>query len=135
MSSAPQSDEVLKSSMLSSTDKNLSVLSDGELYPVSDCYPYYTGKTGWTEEAEIKALTDVYRYVQESNGGEEDILLIGDSNRNPPESKTYKNIWESLGTGVCHLPVATRRNVSAGSGHFQQRLDAPLSVGAVDCMT
>ena len=41
---------------------------------------------------EIKALADVYRYVQEANGAEEDVLLVGDFNRNPNDAEAYSRI-------------------------------------------
>ena len=39
-----------------------------------------------------KALADVYRYVQEANGPEEDVLLVGDFNRNPTDADAYSRI-------------------------------------------
>ena len=42
--------------------------------------------------AEVKALADVYRYVQEANGTEEDVLLVGDFNRNPNDAESYSRI-------------------------------------------
>ena len=43
-------------------------------------------------KAEVKALADVYRYVQEANGTEEDVLLVGDFNRNPNDAESYSRI-------------------------------------------
>ena len=43
-------------------------------------------------KAEVKALADVYRYVQEANGAEEDVLLVGDFNRNPNDTEVYSRI-------------------------------------------
>ena len=43
-------------------------------------------------KAEVKALADVYRYVQEANGTEEDVLLVGDFNRNPNDTEAYSRI-------------------------------------------
>ena len=43
-------------------------------------------------KAEVKALADVYRYVQEANGPEEDVLLVGDFNRNPNDTESYSRI-------------------------------------------
>ena len=43
-------------------------------------------------KAEVKALADVYRYVQEANGTEEDVLLVGDFNRNPNDVESYSRI-------------------------------------------
>jgi len=37
----------------------------------------------------VRALADVYRYVQESNGAEDDVLLVGDFNRNPNDAESY----------------------------------------------
>ena len=42
--------------------------------------------------AEVRALADVYRYVQEANGAEEDVLLVGDFNRNPNDAESYSRI-------------------------------------------
>ena len=50
------------------------------------------GKTVVPRKAEVKALADVYRYVQEANGTEEDVLLVGDFNRNPNDAKSYSRI-------------------------------------------
>ena len=43
-------------------------------------------------KAEVRALADVYRYVQEANGTEEDVLLVGDFNRNPNDAAAYSRI-------------------------------------------
>ena len=43
-------------------------------------------------KAEVSALADVYRYVQEANGAEEDVLLVGDFNRNPNDAESYSRI-------------------------------------------
>ena len=40
-------------------------------------------------KAEVRALADVYRYVQEANGDEDDVLLVGDFNRNPTDTEAY----------------------------------------------
>ena len=37
-------------------------------------------------------MADVYRYVQEVNGAEEDVLLVGDFNRNPNDTEAYSRI-------------------------------------------
>ena len=43
-------------------------------------------------KAEVKALADVYKYVQAANGAEEDVLLVGDFNRNPTDADAYSRI-------------------------------------------
>ena len=43
-------------------------------------------------KAEVRALADVYRYVQEANGAEDDVLLLGDFNRNPTDIESYRRI-------------------------------------------
>lgn len=43
-------------------------------------------------KAEVKALADVYRYVQAANGAEDDVLLVGDFNRNPTDVESYHPI-------------------------------------------
>ena len=43
-------------------------------------------------KAEVKALADVYKYVQAANGDEEDVLLVGDFNRNPTDADAYSRI-------------------------------------------
>ena len=43
-------------------------------------------------KAEVRALADVYQYVQEANGDEEDVLLLGDFNRNPNDAEAYSRI-------------------------------------------
>ena len=50
------------------------------------------GKTVAPRKAEVRALADVYRYVQEANGTEEDVLLVGDFNRNPTDMDAYSRI-------------------------------------------
>ena len=50
------------------------------------------GKTVAPRKAEVMALADVYRYVQESNGTEDDVLLVGDFNRNPTDMDAYRRI-------------------------------------------
>ena len=95
----------------------VSVVRHGELYPdtadgkddfIRDPY-WATFRAGefdfsviavhviWGErvaqrKAEVKALADVYRYVQEANGAEEDVLLVGDFNRNPTDADAYSRI-------------------------------------------
>ena len=48
------------------------------------------GKTVVPRKAEVKALADVYRYVQAANGAEDDVLLVGDFNRNPTDAESYR---------------------------------------------
>ena len=50
------------------------------------------GDTVGPRKAEVRALADVYRYVQEANGVEEDVLLVGDFNRNPNDAEAYSPI-------------------------------------------
>ena len=50
------------------------------------------GDTVGPRKAEVRALADVYRYVQEVNGTEEDVLLVGDFNRNPNDAESYSRI-------------------------------------------
>ena len=95
----------------------VSVVKDGELYPdaadsIDDFVrdPYWAtfragkfefsvvvvhviwGKSVGARKAEVKALGDVYRYVQAANGAEDDVLLVGDFNRNPTDAEAYSNI-------------------------------------------
>ena len=97
--------------------KLVSVVRHGELYPDAadgkDDFsrdPYWaTFRAGefdfsviavhviWGErvaqrKAEVKALADVYKYVQAANGAEEDVLLVGDFNRNPNDAESYNRI-------------------------------------------
>ena len=92
----------------------VSVVSRGELYPDAadgkDDFsrdPYWAtfragefdfsviavhviwGDTVGPRKAEVKALAEVYEYVQEANGDEEDVLLVGDFNRNPTDTESY----------------------------------------------
>ena len=97
--------------------KLVSVVRHGELYPdtadgkddfIRDPY-WATFRAGefdfsviavhviWGErvaqrKAEVKALADVYKYVQAANGAEEDVLLVGDFNRNPTDADAYSRI-------------------------------------------
>lgn len=91
------------------------VVKDGELYPdaadgVDDFVrdPYWaTFRAGrfdfsviashvvWGDSvakrrAEVMALAEVYRYVQAANGAEDDILLVGDFNREPSDTVAYR---------------------------------------------
>ena len=50
------------------------------------------GKTVGPRKAEVKALADVYQYVQDANGAENDVLLVGDFNRNPTDTESYRPI-------------------------------------------
>ena len=50
------------------------------------------GDTVAPRKAEVRALADVYRYVQEVNGTEEDVLLVGDFNRNPNDAESYSRL-------------------------------------------
>ena len=50
------------------------------------------GDTVGPRKAEVRALTDVYQYVQEANGDEDDVLLVGDFNRNPNDAEAYSPI-------------------------------------------
>ena len=95
----------------------VSVVSPGELYPDAadgkDDFsrdPYWAtfragefdfsviavhviwGDTVGPRKAEVRALADVYKYVQEANGTEDDVLLVGDFNRNPTDTETYHPI-------------------------------------------
>ena len=97
--------------------ERVSVIRPGELYPDTadgkDDFmrdPYWaTFRAGefdfsviavhviWGErvaqrKAEVKALADVYKYVQAANGVEEDVLLVGDFNRNPTDADAYSRI-------------------------------------------
>ena len=97
--------------------ERVSVVRPGELYPdtadgkddfIRDPY-WATFRAGefdfsviavhviWGErvaqrKAEVKALADVYKYVQAANGAEEDVLLVGDFNRNPTDADAYSRI-------------------------------------------
>ena len=95
----------------------VSVVNQGELYPDAadgkDDFsrdPYWAtfragafdfsvivvhviwGDTVGPRKAEVRALADVYRYVQEVNATEEDVLLVGDFNRNPNDTEAYSRI-------------------------------------------
>ena len=58
------------------------------------------GKNVAPRKAEVRALADVYRYVQEANGNEDDVLLVGDFNRNPTDVESYSRIMA--------IPLMTR---------------------------
>ena len=93
------------------------VVTAGELYPdaadgtddfVRDPYwaTFRAGKFDfsviavhvvWTggipaRQAEVMALADVYQYVQKTNGAEDDVLLVGDFNRDPDDTIAYSNL-------------------------------------------
>lgn len=95
----------------------VSVVSRGELYPdaadgkddfIRDPY-WATFRAGefdfsvivvhviWGDrvgprKAEVRALADVYQYVQNVDGDEDDIFLLGDFNRNPTDTESYRPI-------------------------------------------
>ena len=95
----------------------VSVVKDGELYPdavdgtddfVRDPY-WATFRAGrfdfsvvvvhvvWGDrvaerQAEVMELAEVYEYVQEANGAEDDVLLVGDFNREPSDTIAYSNL-------------------------------------------
>ena len=50
------------------------------------------GKKVAARKSEVRALADVYRYVQAANGAEDDVLLVGDFNRNPTDVESYRPI-------------------------------------------
>ena len=50
------------------------------------------GRQVGPRKAEVRALADVYRYVQVANGTEEDVLLVGDFNRTPTDVEAYSDI-------------------------------------------
>ena len=95
----------------------VSVVKDGELYPdaadgkddfVRDPYwaTFRAGKFDFSviavhvvwgdavagRRAEIMELAEVYEYVQEANGAEDDVLLVGDFNREPDDTIAYSNL-------------------------------------------
>ena len=97
--------------------ERVSVVSPGELYPDAadgkddfSCDPYWAtfragefdfsviavhviwGDTVGPRKAEVRALADVYKYVQDANGDEDDVLLLGDFNRNPTDTESYRPI-------------------------------------------
>ncbi len=105
----------------------VSVIREGELYPddANDFSrnPYWaTFRAGmfdfsvitthvvWGDgkaepKAEVMALGKVYEYVQKTNGEENDVLLVGDFNREPNDAQAYSNIL-SIPTmkHLFHLP-------------------------------
>ena len=95
----------------------VTVVKDGEHYPDAaaddgafDRDPYWAtfragqfdfsiivvhvvwGDTVAERQAEIRALADVYESVDRANGAEEDILLLGDFNREPDDTNAYSNL-------------------------------------------
>ena len=95
----------------------VSVVTDGKLYPdaadgkddfVRDPYwaTFRAGKFDFSviavhvvwgdaiagRQAEIMKLADVYQYVQHANGAEDDVLLVGDFNREPNDIHAYRNL-------------------------------------------
>ena len=95
----------------------VSVVRDGELYPdaadgeddfIRDPYwaSFRAGRFDFSviavhviwgdrvaeRRAEVMELAEVYKYVQKANGTEEDVLLVGDFNRNPNDADAYSRI-------------------------------------------
>ena len=95
----------------------VSVVKDGEFYPdaadgtddfVRDPYwaTFRAGKFDFSviavhvvwgdrvaeRRAEVMELAEVYEYVQEANGAEDDVLLVGDFNREPSDIQAYRNL-------------------------------------------
>lgn len=55
--------------------------------------------------AEIMELPKVYKHVQEANGAEDDVILVGDFNRNPDDTAAYSNLMALPSmTQLFHLP-------------------------------
>ena len=50
------------------------------------------GNTVAGRRAEVMELAEVYEYVQKANGVEDDVLLVGDFNREPDDTMAYKNL-------------------------------------------
>jgi endonuclease/exonuclease/phosphatase family metal-dependent hydrolase len=50
------------------------------------------GKTVGGRRAEILKLADVYRQVQQMNPSEQDVILVGDFNREPDDSESYAGL-------------------------------------------
>ena len=50
---------------------------------------------------EVQELADVYQKVQEMNGAEQDVILLGDFNRNPDDQKAYQPLMQI--SGMLHL--------------------------------
>ena len=90
---------------------NVKVVEAGEIFPDPDDVfirePYYAtfasgqfdftiiavhviwGNTVGARREEIKKLAHVYEYVQQMNPSEQDVLLVGDFNREPDDLKSY----------------------------------------------
>ena len=50
------------------------------------------GDTVVGRRAEVMELAEVYEYVQQANGVEDDVLLVGDFNREPDDKVAYANL-------------------------------------------
>ena len=50
------------------------------------------GDTVAGRQAEVMKLADVYQFVQKANGVEDDVLLVGDFNREPDDTIAYSNL-------------------------------------------
>ena len=50
------------------------------------------GDTVAGRRAEVMALEAVYEHVQAANGAEDDVLLVGDFNREPDDTLAYRNL-------------------------------------------
>ena len=63
------------------------------------------GDTVAGRQAEVMELADVYEYVQQANGAEDDVLLVGDFNREPDDNVAYANLMALPSmTGLFKLP-------------------------------
>ena len=117
----------------------VSVVKDGELYPdaadgtddfVRDPYwaTFRAGKFDFSiiavhviwgdtvrgRQAEVMALGEVYEYVQEANGVEDDVLLVGDFNRNPIDAKAYSNIM-AIPSMICLFEFPQKSHIRDSS--------------------
>ena len=101
----------------------VNVLEDGKVFPdPHDTFfrePYFAsfraGKFDFTaivihviwgtsvakRRSEVQELADVYQAVQEMNGVEQDVILMGDFNRNPDDQKAYQPLMQI--SGMLHL--------------------------------
>ena len=48
------------------------------------------GKSVGERQQEVQELADVYNFVQDNNGAEQDVILFGDFNRNPDDGIAYQ---------------------------------------------
>ena len=72
------------------------------------------GDTVAGRQAEVMELAEVYAYVQQANGAEDDVLLVGDFNREPDDRVAYANLM-ALPSMTCLFKLPNKSHIRDSS--------------------